>query len=164
LAFEKIVEKEGSAKLVLAGDGPERKRILELVQEKKIKNIKFLGNVKYENLVNYVNESDICVALFDRNYSTIKKFGYFYSPIKVHEYKACGKPVVASGIGNLKELVRNGVNGFTVDERNVDEIVDAVLKLFGNDKLRERIRKNNIKEREKYNWKSVTKNIIDSIK
>ncbi|MBS3064671.1 MAG: glycosyltransferase, partial [DPANN group archaeon] len=112
-----------------------------------------------------IGTATICLALFDsKNYLPFQKFGYFYSPIKVHEYKACGKPVIASDIGNLKELVKNNVNGFLVNESDIDEISSAIIKLLKNKKLRAKMGGTNRKEvLETYNWDYVNKQILSRL-
>ncbi|MCX6800745.1 MAG: glycosyltransferase [Candidatus Diapherotrites archaeon] len=165
IAFEKVQEKYPEAAFLLAGEGPQKKELEKLAKKLKVKNIHFLGNVQFERLPYHINASDVCLALFDRNYGAIKKCGYFYSPIKVHDYKACGKSVIASGIGNLKGLVKEGKNGFLVDEKSIPEITFSLANALSlsakNQKL---IAKRNILEiKETYNWKAITKRILEKL-
>lgn len=161
-AFNDITRVFPKAKFLLVGDGQQKKYLEKVVQMLRIKGVRFLGEIPYESMCEYINASDVCLALFDRNNKTIKDLDYFYSPIKVHEYKACGKPIVASNIGNLNELVRNGINGYVVDEQKTNEIRDAVLRLFEDQGLCKTIGENNIREvEEKYRWDYVTKQVVE---
>jgi glycosyltransferase involved in cell wall biosynthesis len=163
-AFKLILDTEPSAIFLLAGNGPQKDALEAKVKTEKIKQIFFLGNIDTEKLATYINATDVCLALFDREFAPIKKYGYFYSPIKVHDYKACGKPVIASNIGNLKNLVKENENGLLVNEQNEKEIKDAILTLFRNKKLVTNIKSNNIKDaKTKYNWKNVTKNVLKDL-
>ena len=165
LAFEKVKNEFPEASFLLAGNGNQKEELEDFVKERDIQEIHFLGNIDYEKLAHYINASDVCLALFDRESGTIKKLGYFYSPIKVHDCKACGKPIVASSIGNLKKLIKDNKNGLLVDERNVDEIANAIEKLFKDKKLVSKINSNNLKEATTvYTWKNITKKILSEIK
>jgi glycosyltransferase involved in cell wall biosynthesis len=164
-AFKIILTKNPSAVFLLAGNGPQKEKLEKKAKVEKIKQIFFLGNIATKKLATYINASDVCLALFDRNFAPIQKYGYFYSPIKVHDYKACGKPVIASNIGNLKNLVKESENGLLVNEKQISEIATTIEKLFGNKKLLHKIHTNNLKDtKTKYNWTNVTKTILEEIK
>ena len=50
-------------------------------------------------------------------------------PIAVIEAMACGLPVVATNVGGLPDLIREGVNGILVQPGRTDELADALIKL-----------------------------------
>jgi hypothetical protein len=65
---------------------------------KHLKNVHFLGGKKAEEIPMYLKYIDICVMPYHKtNYTK-----YIY-PMKMHEYFACGKPVVSTELENLKE-------------------------------------------------------------
>lgn len=47
-----------------------------------------------------------------------------------------GVPVIASDLGAPKEIITDGVNGYTVDPISPHQLSDAVIRLLGNDKIR----------------------------
>ncbi len=160
-AFKKVNQTDTTTRFLLAGEGPKKKGLEEFIKREKIKGVTFLGNIPLEELAFYINISDVCIALFDRSFSTIKKYDYFYSPVKVFDYKACAKPIIASSIGNLKTLVKNNIHGFLVDESNENEIEKAMKYLINNKKKAKDMGNKNLKEViEKYNWKKITEQII----
>ena len=59
------------------------------------------------------------------------------SPISILEAMAYGKPIVASQIGGIPELVREGKTGLLFDPGNVDQLSDKITLLLGNRGLRE---------------------------
>jgi teichuronic acid biosynthesis glycosyltransferase TuaH len=63
------------------------------------KNVYFLGPKKPKDLPLYINEMDVCLMHY-------RKTGYnkYIYPLKLYEYFSCGKPVVTTGLDNLKEL------------------------------------------------------------
>jgi glycosyltransferase involved in cell wall biosynthesis len=57
-------------------------------------------------------------------------------PVSVMEAKALGLPVVATAVGGLPEMVRDGVDGLLVPRRDPSALADALLRLLGDDELR----------------------------
>jgi glycosyltransferase involved in cell wall biosynthesis len=64
---------------------------------------------------------------------------FYFSPLKVFEYMAAGRPVVASAIGQLKELLEDGVNGMLVPPGNPAAIAAALERLYCDEELRGRL-------------------------
>jgi glycosyltransferase involved in cell wall biosynthesis len=57
-------------------------------------------------------------------------------PRSIMEAMALGKPVVATSVGGIPDLVRNGETGFLVEARNSDGLANAILTLAKNKELR----------------------------
>jgi N-acetyl-alpha-D-glucosaminyl L-malate synthase BshA len=141
-----MIKKDASIKLILVGDGGERKYLKTLVEELKIENnIKFIGKVANENVPQYMVASDVFVLP-----SLSEGF-----PIVSLEAMACELPIVASKVGGLPDIVKNGVNGFLVEPKNPEQIAAKVLLLLGNNALKERISKNNKITIKGYSWERV---------
>jgi glycosyltransferase involved in cell wall biosynthesis len=64
------------------------------------------------------------------------------SPISILEAMAHGKPIVASRIGGIPELVREGKTGLLFDPGNVDQLSGKITMLLGNRGLREAFGRN----------------------
>jgi len=160
---EILKKKDPAMKFLLAGKGEMFSEAQEMVREKKLEgNVFLLGFVPAKKMNDYINACDMCVALFSKNYPLFKKCSYFYSALKVHEYKACGKPVIATDLGNLREIVRKGKNGLLVDN-NPNEIASAIVKLSRNESMRGKMGKLNRGEIvEHYNWKDITRRVLES--
>lgn len=72
---------------------------VDVASLKKLSNVHFLGGKPAEELPRYINALDVCLMPYRKtNYTK-----YIY-PMKMHEYFACGKPVVATELDNLKEF------------------------------------------------------------
>ena len=93
----------------------------------------FTGVVHYDRVPLYINASDLCVAPFivARN----AKIGL--SPLKLYEYMACGKPVVAAAIGGVTDLLEASKGGIPVPPEDPDALARAVLKLLLDEDLRQ---------------------------
>ena len=82
--------------------------------------------------------ADVCVAPFIR----VRNERIGLSPLKIYEYLACGKPVVASDIKGIGDLLRNSNAGIGVKPEDPVELANAIIKLLKNEKLRGKMGKN----------------------
>ena len=162
-AAKEVVKKDKQVQFFLVGKGKQYELAKLLAKELNIaKHVILPGSVSYEEMPAYLGTATVALAFFDRSH--FKKYDYYYSPIKIHEYKSCGKPVVASNIGNLKQLVKDGKNGYSVDEREIKEISKVILKLLKNASLRQKMGKKNRDEAVKiYNWDAINKTILRAL-
>lgn len=160
-----VCKQEPRAKFLMVGTGELLEECEKFVEDNELyHNFIFLKNVAHKEMPKLINAADIGIAVFDRLNPKFQKFHYYYSPMKVHEYKACGKPIIASNFGNLVELVKDGVNGFAIDELSEGELADAILNLMGNPELQMRIGKINREEAETtYNWKTIMAGVLNKL-
>lgn len=123
-AYEKLPE---SYKLLIVGDDTtyEGERLKKYVTEKKIKNIEFLG---------FKTGSELEDVIKKARFTFIPSIWYDNLPNTALESFQYSKPVLASKIGSLPELVVDGVNGFLFEPGNTDEVLRLVKKM-DNDKL-----------------------------
>jgi D-inositol-3-phosphate glycosyltransferase len=117
-------------RLYIAGGSrgtPGMRRLLCLARDLGIRHkIKFLGSIPQERLKTYYNAADICVLP-----SYYESFGF-----AALEAAACGKPVVASRVGGLTAVVKDGETGFLVNWRCPSHFVERLELLLRNDELR----------------------------
>src|ERR1043166_886165 len=104
----------------------------ERVRLQGLTNIEFKGHVPHALVPGYLSAADILIAPFTENARDIagKVIIPFSSPLKLVEYMAAGKPIVASNIGAIPEVITHGENGLLVAPGNVDELVAAILLLL----------------------------------
>ena len=123
------VAKEPRLRLLIVGDGPQRKEMEDLVDETGLRTItEFTGHVVHQEVPRYLNQLDIYVAA---SRSDSESFG-----VAVLEASACGVPVVVSNVGGLPEVVENGRTGFVVERENPHAVADVILKLVRDPSLR----------------------------
>lgn len=136
--------------------GTYSKKLFKLSQKLNVSNeVIFTGIVPYKEVPKYISASDICVAPFinERNL----KIGL--SPLKIFEYGACGKPIVASRIPNL-EFIEERKTGILVEPENPDKLAGAIIKLLNNKKLREEMGINGrLYTVNNHSWESVAKKV-----
>ncbi len=90
----------------------------------------FTGKVPYETTHEYMNIMDITLAPY------AKSDMFYYSPVKVFEYMAQGRAVVTTAVGQIEELVQDGVNGLFFDPDLENDLSDKVDQLLSEPELR----------------------------
>ena len=148
-----ILKEFKNTKFLIVGDGMLKKELVELAEKTGMSdNFIFTGAVPYEEVPKYINACDVCVV-----YKKPLKSGY--SPLKLYEYIACGKPVVASRISGFEILEENNA-GILVEPENTKELAKAIIKLLKNEKLREEMGKNGREYVVKYHsWESIARKV-----
>lgn len=144
-------------RFLIVGDGVMKNELLRLSRELGVEDrFIFTGVVAYDRVPVYINASDVCVAPFilARN----AKIGL--SPLKLYEYMACGKPVVASDISGVSDLLEASKGGLPVIPENPEALSDAILKLLENQDLRNKMGFKGLSYViENHSWYSVAKHV-----
>ena len=148
-----------NTKFLIVGNGPIKEELISMVEKMGISaNFIFTGTVPYEQIPLFINMADLCVAPFIR--ARNERMGL--SPIKIYEYLACGKPVVASDIKGIGDLLRNSNAGIAVTPEDPVELANAIIKLLKNEKLRKQMGKNGRKiVINNYNWYHTARRTIE---
>lgn len=113
--------------LVVVGDGLVRKEWEEQAQRLGISHrVKFLGQVDWEDVPQYI-------AGFDVGYiGNIKmQVGKMYhSPLKLYEYMAMEKPVLASAFDDAKNVIQENITGFLFEAENISDLKRALKTAY----------------------------------
>jgi len=145
-----ILNKSLDVRLILIGSGPEENRIKmrlkELDIEQKVLHFK---NIPDEKKFQLIGLADISVTptLFEG------------LPIVILEAMACGKPVIASNVTEVPQVVNHGVNGLLVPPRDPEAIAKAVLEIYENG-LIEKMGRESKKIARNYDWNIIVKKTI----
>jgi glycosyltransferase involved in cell wall biosynthesis len=133
-------------KFLIIGDGKSREEYEREVGRLGLRShFIFTGMVDYKEIPLYINLSDICVLPKRR-----LKSGY--SPIKLYEYMACGKPVIATKMEGLGVIEEAGAGRLTdlEDRKGLEEAMKELLK--DRAKRMEMGRKGLKMVRERFDW------------
>lgn len=119
--------KMGDVGLILVGDGIEKADYLEYIRVHRIRNVFFEGFVQKEEIVKYYKLADVFV---------LPSFNEVWGMV-VNEAMACGLPVICSNrAGVTRDLVKDGINGYSFNPNNVDELTEKLNFILSNDELR----------------------------
>jgi D-inositol-3-phosphate glycosyltransferase len=76
------------------------------------------------------------------------------------EAMACGTPVIATQVGGLQHLVKDGVTGFTIPHNNPDALEEKISQLICNSELRDQLKQNCVEYARTYAWEVITAKIV----
>ena len=133
--FRAVASLEDPAKItlnVVGGDesSEEKRRLQTLGSRMKLtQSLNFIGSVSQDELPYHYNAADVCVLP-----SHYESFG-----LAALEAAACGRPVVASDVGGLPTVVKNGVTGYLVPAKQSDIMAERLCELLQDDVLRARM-------------------------
>lgn len=141
----------------IAGDGPERSNIEAAIAE--------LGLEREVDMTGSVGREEVLRILRESHAFLLTSFGLGEAaPVAVMEAMAMGLPVVVSRIGGTEDMIDNERNGLLVDQRNEDQILDAMRRLHGDPALAGRLG-GAARERalEVFDFRKTAKKLLDRI-
>lgn len=146
-AFALIEEKEpGRALLRIAGAGPELWKLQALAGRLKIADkVEWIGAIPNSEVAEFYRSLDVVVVP-----SRKESFG-----VTAVEGSACERPIIASRVGGLPEVVKDQVTGLMVEPENVDSLAQAMEYLIEHPEERRRMgRAGRDFILEHYDWKN----------
>lgn len=116
----------------------------------------FTDYVPHEDVPEYIAASDIGVATFALNETTVCK-----SPLKIVEYLAAGRPIVASDVGEVRRMV--GEAGVVVEPDAPEAVADGIIRLLDDVGLRSEMSVLARRRAETiYNWDATALNMLSA--
>lgn len=117
------------SQFLLVGDGPGRKAVEEKLDSLAHRVI-LTGRVPHNRIPGIVACMDIGVQ---------PESAFYQSPLKVIEWMAAGRAIVAPDYGPLREVIESGREGLLFNPGNAEDLVAAVVKLIDDPGLRQRL-------------------------
>lgn len=164
-AAKEIIKDIKDVKFVIVGDHRDPFRSKDAWQKKAINlglddYFIFLGRKPREEIPLYILSSDICVDTFpDEPYFAAAH------PVKLLEYGACGKPVVATRVSETEKLIKHGHFGFLADPKNSKEFACHIITLLNSPDLRKRMGNEFFKYiSENFDWEIISHKLDSALK
>ena len=146
--FKIILKELPNTKLLIIGDGPQIGEIRERIKkEKGEENIILLGQIPHEELTksSLIAAADVFVtASLTEN-----------QPMTLLEAQANGTVCVGINTKGIKDVIRNGYNGFLAESDNKKDFANKVLMVLKDDKLRQKMEKCAKEEAKKYEYHNI---------
>ncbi len=136
-AFRELHATAANTHLLIVGDGPGRAHLENYAHTHNLNGaVTFTGNVPYDDIPRYLAAMDIAVAPYTPSEN------FYYSPIKIFEYMAMGKPVVGGKIGQVEEVIADGETGVLFEPGNIIQLQAVLTKLAHDPSLCQRLGEN----------------------
>ena len=110
---------------VFLGDGKEKLALTEKAKEMGLNNIEFLPPVSKGEMPGVLASADVCLAIL----KPIEAFKTTY-PNKVFDYMAAGKPVVATRVGGVSDLVLHQKTGILVPPKDSHALARGISQML----------------------------------
>lgn len=123
---------------------------LKMVHVLKENNIKFYNNIPHEKMPEFYQKASIFVlpSLCEA------------CPLVLLEAISCGIPVVATKVGGVQFIVKDGFVGFLVPSKNPQAIAEKVLKILENARLKKEIEKNCLEWIKNFTWEKTAEEYL----
>lgn len=141
-AFNEIYQQRDDVKLMFVGSGELEETVKKYAKENNLLNvIIFTG---------WVNNVEKFIPAFDIAILPSKWEGFGLALI---EYMACNKPIVASNVGGISNIITDKKNGLLFEKGNYKELANKIEILINNDELANKIIETNKSYRKQYDIK-----------
>jgi glycosyltransferase involved in cell wall biosynthesis len=124
--------KNSDLRMVIAGDGPERAKVAE--EAKRDSRISLAGTVPHEKIDPYYKMADIILI------PSITSHGIQEATsLSMLEGMACGKVVICSNIGGMREIIQDMKTGILTEEKQPERIAKAIETIADSPDLKVKI-------------------------
>ena len=151
LILDRVLESMPNVMFYWVGDGPYKNEILPKLE--KYHNFKWLGHLQYPDQVRqFLSEIDA--------YALIS--GIDMSPLTLQEAQLMKKPVIATNVGGITELMKNGDTGFLVNKQNPFQIIEKLSILLNDEKKAKKMGEQGRKfVEENFAWGKIAQDFVN---
>ncbi len=154
-AFKRLRGNDASYHLLLVGDGPMRAKLDEETRRLGIQEaVTIVGSVPHEEVPGYLALMDVAVA----PYPALDDF--YFSPLKLYEYMAGSRAVVASRIGQVAEVIADGLTGLLYEPGNQEALIGCIRRLRADESLRRELGQNARMACSKNTWRHNAERVV----
>jgi glycosyltransferase involved in cell wall biosynthesis len=156
--LDRLVHRHSDLRLVIVGDGPLRGELERDMRERGLaRSAVFTGWLPHEEVAAVIRRFDVALAPYPR-----PKHDFYFSPLKLFEYMACGVPVVAARLGQIEEVVRDGETGLLYPPDEPEALTTACDRLLTTPNLRHRLGSAAAKEvHGRYTWDHNAERVVE---
>ncbi|MFC1864244.1 glycosyltransferase family 4 protein [Chloroflexota bacterium] len=157
-----VLQQCPNTKFLLVGDGPLRPKVEQKVREMNLESaFLFTGMVPHSKVPLFINACDAMVAPLVGE--DVKEQST--SALKIHEYMACGKPVILPDCGSFSNTIVESRAGIVANPQNPPEMAEAIVKLLKDRHLRGAMGRSGRQIAEqKYSWEKVAQRLTEVCK
>ncbi len=152
---ERLVARCPSVAFLIVGDGKERSNFEAVLEKKGLSGLFFFtGFVQHVRIREYLALMDVVLAPYPKEwYETAG--GFFFSPLKIFEYMAMAKAIIAPPLGQISELIADGESGRLIYSEDVTAIVQEIARMHADEDYRCTLGANARRRAEsRYTWKA----------
>ena len=151
-AIPAVIREYTNIQVFVCGDGPDKAVCEKKCGFLRIGNyVKFKGRISEQEKIDYLRRADILVipsiVTVDGDTEGV--------PVVLLEGLAAGKTIIASRVGGIPEVIKDGYNGILIPEKNSEQISKNILKLISEPGLRTTLSQNAFQSSRLFEWKCI---------
>lgn len=156
-AFRNLKSRMPDAHLLIVGDGPKHGWIEGFSQGADLMDsVTMTGWQPHTALPGLIARMDVATAPYPQSDS------HYFSPLKLFEYMAVGRPIVASRIGQTAEVIADGRTGVLVPPGDADALAAAIMTLRAEPDVARRLAVAAAREGVKHDWRRNARTVLDT--
>jgi glycosyltransferase involved in cell wall biosynthesis len=157
-SFARVLQEQPRARLVLVGDGQTRSMVTQKIVRNGLRDAVIMtGAIPHTRVPEMVSIAEVAVVPAAPVPASRGGTG---APLKLFEYMAAGKAIVATALNQAAEVIQDGQNGLLVEAGDVDGFAEAMLALLGDSATRARLGQNaRAHAVEHYSWEQYTRRL-----
>ncbi|TSC93687.1 MAG: group 1 glycosyl transferase [Candidatus Berkelbacteria bacterium Licking1014_85] len=137
--------------------GGNNKEITQTKNKHRLENVKLVSHKPHKEIPYYLKAADVLVLPNKKGDDVSEKYT---SPLKLFEYMASARPIVASNLPSIREVL-NGGNAVLIEPNNPKALGEGINKILENAELADRISKRAYSDAKDYTWDKRVKNILN---
>ena len=159
-AFKTLKEQRDDLILCFVGGPDERiKEYVKLAKKGRLEeNVIFTGQKPPNKVPLYMKAFDICVMPFPWT----EHYAYYMSPLKLFEYMASKRPIVASDLPSVREIL-NEENAVLVEPGNPKALAEGIEKVLSDEELASKIAEKAYEDVQEFSWEGRARRILEFI-
>ncbi len=149
-AMPEVLAKFPQAKLILIGEGPERKNLESQIAKLGLQDrVELKGKLTNRAIPEELQKAEVFVLP-----SLSEGLG-----ISILEAQACGVPIIASKVGGILDIIEDRKTGILIEPENPGQITQAVIEIFFQPEFAQELIQNAKDGLEKYDWQNIAQKI-----
>jgi glycosyltransferase involved in cell wall biosynthesis len=156
-AFGRLLPSHPDLRLLLVGDGAERAPLAAKVERLGLgAAVVFAGRIPHQEVPEHLAAMDVAVVPYR------KTDDFFFSPMKLFESMASGRPTIATDLGQIREIVKHGSTGWLYPAGDAALLAESIQTLLADGALAQRMGDAARREvLDRYTWEAVTAQVVE---
>lgn len=158
-AFARARRELPALRLLIVGDGPARPSIEQAIDAGGVRDVVTLtGNIPHAEIPRYIAAMDLAVAPY------LPSANFYFSPLKIFEYQAAGRAVIAPALGQIPDILRDGETGLLYPPGDTAALAARLTRLGTDARLRSALGERAAAYvRAHHSWDTVARRLVERV-